>query len=158
MRQKKNFFTKNNRLDKVGTVKKEDVNLEGGFLLDSKTLADFEKVSPGFSDKLFNLVQDEQSHNQKMDQIRSSISRNAMRMGRVSFVFIFVAICYFTYNLLLNNMINQAFIFAAISFVALIISNCSGKAKCEQKPENKVQHKTSFKKPYPKKRHFNKRK
>lgn len=156
MRQKKSFFTKNNSLDKVGSIKEPKVTEPNNSLLDAKTLADFEKVSPGFSEKLFAMAKNEQSHLQKMDDIKSSMSKNAHRMGRISFVFVFIVICYFSYSLILNNMANEGYIFAAISFASLLMLNCSGRKQCS-KPE--VKHKSpnnpkQFRKPSQKRRNF----
>lgn len=156
MRQKKSFFTKNNRLDRVGAPKeKKNTNAEE-VLLDAKMLSDFERISPGFSDKLMEMAKQDQKHMQKMDDVKVSISNNAMRMGRLSFVFIFVAICYFTYDLILNNMLTEGLIFGALCFASLLMVNCKKKNICkapEDQPASPAK-KTSFKKPPQRRRHY----
>lgn len=158
MRQKKSFFTKNNSLDRVGGIptEKKDSNSEE-MLLDSKTLSDFERISPGFSDKLFDIARNEQKHLQKMDDVKASISNNAIRMGRISFVFIFIAICYFTYDLILNNIITEALIFASISFGTLLMLNCKKNRNCKVVEEAQSSSKHPYQK-NPQRRRYYKRK
>lgn len=157
MRQKKSFFTKNNRLDKVGAVKFEENKNAEEKILDPETLADFERISPGFSEKLLILAKSEQSHSQKMDHIQNSIAKTAYRMGHFSFVFIFIAICYFTYSLILNNMANEGLVFGVLAFIALIVTNCRSKNKsCSIKEDEKQEQRMTqpYRKPHQRRRNF----
>lgn len=152
MKQKKSFFTKNNRLNKVGN--QENTNLDDTASLDPRIMAEYEKIHPGFATKLMKMAQDEQKHIHQMDQLKANIASRGMRMGRFSFIFLFIIISYFTYNLIMNGLIEEGYIFGALAFLSLIILNCKAK-KSSSGRDNKTKHPGSkYRKPHPGKRNF----
>jgi|GEM_PF-4351868 len=157
MRHKKSFFTKNNSLNRVGGSQEKKAGLLEESFLDPNTLLEYEKQIPGFAEKLFELAKADQHHMQQIEKIRNNMTQNAMRMGRFTFVLLFIVICYFAYNLIFFGMVQESYIFSAISFIALLMLNCSYSKSCRKSSDKNLktsnrQDKKHPRKPYTRRR------
>jgi uncharacterized membrane protein len=129
MRQKKNFFVKNNTLNKGNTISdNKEQNTRPSFKPD--LIAEFESLDPTNAEKLVELAKKEQEHEHKMEELRLNMDQRAKRMGRVCALFTILAICFFTYNMVLTRQSISALIFALISFGAVLMLSCKHKSSC----------------------------
>jgi uncharacterized membrane protein len=130
MSQKKNFFVKNNTLNKGNTISdNKDQNLRStSFKTD--ILAEFASLDSINAEKLVTMAKKEQEHEHKMEELRLNMDGRAKRMGRICGLFIILAICFVTANISAEGNIIYALIFAFIGFGAVLMLNCKHKSSC----------------------------
>ena len=137
MRQKKSFFTKNNTLNK-GNPDHKTHDIKPHHKAD--LLAEYENLKPDSKDTLVEMARKEQEHEHKMEELKYNIMARSRRMGRICALFIIIAICYFTSDLIFFGHPIYGLILAFISFGSLLMLGCKHKCEICNGNNNKPRH------------------
>lgn len=154
MKEKKSFFTENNHLNKGYSTENRNTNTapkaqSSGFNIDlpnGNILAEYEEMQPGVLKQMLDLTSKEQEHRHNIEIITLKMQKTALRMGRLFAIFAVIAICYTTSMMAINNLQQEAMIFAAIGFTAIALSSFNGRVRnynCSKTDMSKPQSKNN---------------
>ena len=132
MRQKKSFFVKNNSLNKGNQLTDNKLVEKNIHFAAPKLeiLAEYEAANPGISQKILEMAKSEQEHEHSIEKLKISMASRAQRMGRICGLFVILAICYFTSDMLFFGHTIYALLFSGFSFAALLMLSCKHKCRC----------------------------
>ena len=143
MKEKKVFFTRNNRLNKGYRVdnKKSKTYINENIkkiLPPIEVLEAYEEVCPGALDKLIQMARQEQQHSHALDRAYIRIHRNIGVLGKLCNILIVIAVSSITLKLISYNMAIHGMVFAGTAFfLVMLISMYLNKGKlCQNKKNN----------------------
>ena len=136
MKETKNFFD-TNRLNKgystISINKQSDVELSANkykhLLPDIDIMAEYEEMSPGTINKIFDMAKKEQNHRHSIDLLNIEKHARAIKMGRIFSLVVVAIIAIATIILALNEyyIISSVFSVAAFAAIGIVSIIQSGK-------------------------------